>query len=138
MQLLYFYGDYCRHCIPAEAAVKAYAEETGIPLTACRVDDPYGGHSKTRQYEIRTIPTVLLTDDGGEEIYRIGGNRYTGMIWRADGLHDAFDTFLSGGDTHERERNTDAAGTDQPARPAARRTRAKRSAKQDAGTGSDG
>ena len=68
MKLLYFYNDYCGSC-------KGYSTEVDKLATAINLKAEKQNISEIEPlYELKGIPTIILTDDDGNEIWRSVGN----------------------------------------------------------------
>lgn len=68
MKLLYFYNDYCGSC-------KGYSKEVDKLATAINLKAEKQNISEIEPlYELKGIPTIILTDDDGKELWRSIGN----------------------------------------------------------------
>ena len=68
MKLLYFYNDYCGSC-------KGYSTEVDKLATAINLKAEKQNISEIEPlYELKGIPTIILTDDNGKELWRSIGN----------------------------------------------------------------
>ena len=68
MNLLYFYSDYCGSC-------KGYSDEVDKLATAINLKAEKQNISEIEPlYELKGIPTIILTDDDGKELWRSIGN----------------------------------------------------------------
>lgn len=68
MNLYYFYNDYCGSC-------KGYSDEVDKLATALNITPQKQNISEIEPlYELKGIPTIILTDDDGKELWRSIGN----------------------------------------------------------------
>lgn len=70
MKYLYFFAGWCGPCRMLKPIMARVGER--IPVESIDVD---GGSDLVIKHGIRSIPTVLLVDDGGEPVERLVGVR---------------------------------------------------------------
>lgn len=73
MKLLKFYAEWCKPCITLS---KMLEEFSSVPVENINVDT---NQEFVNLYTIRNIPTLILIDDEGKELYK-----HTGLITLAE------------------------------------------------------
>jgi thioredoxin 1 len=70
MKILKFEAEWCGPCHAMKPVVHKLAENKAIDMSAIDIDE----HPEiAEQYQVRSIPTVVLLDDDGKEISRVVG-----------------------------------------------------------------
>ncbi len=103
MRILLFVSSHCPHCPNAERVVKKVVPEYydyQVTLSKVRVKTSEGKELSLK-YNIRSLPTILISDDNGNEIKRIVGvpseNGLKDIIEKKLGLKKSFfSKFFSG------------------------------------------
>ena len=67
---MYFSADWCGPCKVFKPVVQQASQELGIPVNYINVD--YDA-SLTQKYSITSVPTLMVTDNQGSEVYRKSG-----------------------------------------------------------------
>ena len=70
MTVLYFSADWCGPCKSFKPVVQQVSQELGIPVNYINVD--YDA-SLTHKHSITSVPTIMITDNQGQEICRKSG-----------------------------------------------------------------
>lgn len=70
MNVMYFSADWCGPCKVFKPVVQQVSQELGISVNYINVD--YDA-SLTQKYSITSVPTVMVTNDQGEVLYRKSG-----------------------------------------------------------------
>lgn len=70
MNVMYFSADWCGPCKVFKPVVQQASQELGIPVNYINVD--YDA-SLTQKYSITSVPTLMVTDNQGSEVYRKSG-----------------------------------------------------------------
>ena len=68
MKLLKFYADWCGPCHTTSTFLKS--KDISIPIEEINIDDSL---DVIREYNIKSIPVVILLDDEGKEKQRVTG-----------------------------------------------------------------
>lgn len=71
--LLYFGADYCSSCKALKPIVEKEAPTKGYKLKYCDVDGDDGAIMADK-FAIRSLPTIILVDEQGNEVKRAVGN----------------------------------------------------------------
>ena len=69
MKLLKFYAEWCKPCITLSKILEDF---TSVPVENINVDS---NQEFVTRYTIRNIPTLILVDNEGKELYK-----HTGLI----------------------------------------------------------
>jgi len=75
MKILLFVSSHCPHCPKAESVVKKVVPEYykyGMGLEKIRIKTAEG-KELTSRFNVMTMPTIIMLNDKGAEIQRIGG-----------------------------------------------------------------
>jgi thioredoxin 1 len=67
MKLLKFYADWCGPCKIQTSVIKNLGEKVTIPIEEIDIEDNL---AMTKIYAVRSVPTMILLDETGEEIKR--------------------------------------------------------------------
>jgi len=70
MQVLYFSADWCSPCKVFKPVVEQVSQELGVAINYINVD--YDA-SLTQKHAVTSVPTIMVTNDQGEAIYRKSG-----------------------------------------------------------------
>jgi thioredoxin 1 len=70
MNVMYFSADWCGPCKVFKPVVQQTSQELGVAVNYINVD--YDA-SLTQKYSITSVPTIMITNNQGEEIYRKSG-----------------------------------------------------------------
>ena len=70
VKLLDFYADWCGPCKTQDPILEEFVEETGIELEKIDIDD---NQTRAGEYDVRSIPTLIMIDENGEEVDRFIG-----------------------------------------------------------------
>lgn len=70
MQVLYFSADWCQPCKVFKPIVQQVSQELGVSVNYINVD--YDA-TFTQKYSVTSVPTIMVTNDQGEELYRKSG-----------------------------------------------------------------
>ena len=70
MNVMYFSADWCGPCKVFKPVVQQASQELGIPVSYINVD--YDA-SFTQKYSITSVPTIIVTNDQGDTLYRKSG-----------------------------------------------------------------
>ncbi len=75
MKLLLFVSSNCSHCPKAEAAVRSvvpayYEHDTSFEKVRIKTDE---GRQLASRFNVMSLPTILIMDNGGNEMKRIIG-----------------------------------------------------------------
>jgi thioredoxin 1 len=74
LTLVKFYADWCAPCKAAAPLIKKLADEQGFILTEVNIDDNPG---LRQEHHVRSIPTLLLFENGMEIGRKIGQASYS-------------------------------------------------------------
>lgn len=69
MKILKFYGDWCVPCKALSATLDTM--QLSVDIENVDVDESPG---MMRTWGVRSVPTMILLNDGGSEIRRVNGN----------------------------------------------------------------
>ena len=69
--ILYFSAPWCEPCKVFGPVVNSAASQKNIPVKKINIDYDVNFVEK---YNIKNVPTVVLTDDAGNELNRLMGN----------------------------------------------------------------
>ena len=84
MQVLYFGAPWCGPCKSFKPLVEQTVREMNIRWTDINVDyDP----SLSQKYEVSSIPTIVIIDNQGGQLYK-----HTGVMSKSQ-LENAFNSF---------------------------------------------
>lgn len=67
MKLLKFYADWCGPCKMQTSIIKNLGEKITIPIEEIDIEENLG---MSKIYAVRSVPTLILLDETGEEIKR--------------------------------------------------------------------
>ena len=67
MKLLKFYADWCGPCKMQTSIIKNLGEKINIPIEEIDIEENLG---MSKIYAVRSVPTLILLDETGEEIKR--------------------------------------------------------------------
>ena len=67
MKLLKFYADWCGPCKMQTSIIKNLGEKITIPIEEIDIEENMG---MSKIYAVRSVPTLILLDETGEEIKR--------------------------------------------------------------------
>jgi thioredoxin 1 len=70
MNVMYFSADWCGPCKVFKPIVQQVSQELGISVNYINVD--YDA-SFTQKYSITSVPTIMITNDQEEVVYRKSG-----------------------------------------------------------------
>jgi thioredoxin 1 len=70
MNVMYFSADWCGPCKSFKPIVEQVSQKLGVAINYINVD--YDA-SLTQKYSITSVPTIMITNNQGEEIYRKSG-----------------------------------------------------------------
>ena len=70
MNVMYFSADWCGPCKVFKPIVQQASQESGVSVNYIKVD--YDA-SFTEKYSITSVPTIMVTNDQGTEVYRKSG-----------------------------------------------------------------
>jgi thioredoxin 1 len=70
MNVMYFSADWCGPCKVFKPVVQQTSQKLGVAVNYINVD--YDA-SLTQKYSITSVPTIMITNNQGEEIYRKSG-----------------------------------------------------------------
>ena len=70
MNVMYFSADWCGPCKVFKPIVQQASQESGVSVNYINVD--YDA-SFTEKYSITSVPTIMVTNDQGTEVYRKSG-----------------------------------------------------------------
>ena len=70
MNVMYFSADWCGPCKVFKPVVQQTSQELGVAVNYINVD--YDA-SLTQKYSITSVPTIMVTNDQGEILYRKSG-----------------------------------------------------------------
>ena len=71
MKLLKFYAEWCQPCKTLVEKMKTWDENLLQIVENIDIDSPWG-RNLCQQYNVRSIPTIILVDDTGTVVYRPG------------------------------------------------------------------
>jgi thioredoxin 1 len=72
MKLLKFYADWCGPCKMQTMIIKGAEDKLTVPVEEVNIDDNV---FMSVEYNVKSIPTLVLLDDSGKEI-----KRHTGVL----------------------------------------------------------
>jgi thioredoxin 1 len=70
-QLIFFSAQWCAACQTMKPTVEQISKQTGVPVN--KIDTDYDV-SYTSEYSIKSVPTLILLENG-KEIKRLVGNQ---------------------------------------------------------------
>lgn len=70
MNVMYFSADWCGPCKVFKPVVQQASQELGIPVNYINVDYE---SALTEKYSMTSVPTIIVTDNQGEVLYRKSG-----------------------------------------------------------------
>jgi thioredoxin 1 len=70
MNVMYFSADWCGPCKVFKPVVQQTSQELGVAVNYINVD--YDA-SLTQKYSITSVPTIMVTNDQGDVLYRKSG-----------------------------------------------------------------
>jgi thioredoxin 1 len=70
MNVMYFSADWCGPCKVFKPVLQQTSQELGVAVNYINVD--YDA-SLTQKYSITSVPTIMVTNDQGEILYRKSG-----------------------------------------------------------------
>jgi thioredoxin 1 len=72
MKLLKFYADWCGPCKMQTMIIKGAEDKITVPIEEVNIDDNV---FMSVEYNVKSIPTLILLDDSGKEV-----KRHTGVL----------------------------------------------------------
>lgn len=74
MELLIFKASWCQPCKALWALISRLQKDGSLTVTVIPVDiDEERSHAKS--YDVKSVPTLILLDETGEEVKRTTGNK---------------------------------------------------------------
>jgi len=70
MKVKKFYAEWCGPCKALSMVIKGAGDKVTIPVIELDIDKEI---MESVQYDIRSVPTMVLVDDSGKEIKRQSG-----------------------------------------------------------------
>lgn len=67
MKVKKFYADWCGPCKALSMVIKGAGDKVTVPIIELNLDEEL---MESVQYNIRSVPTMILVDDAGTEIKR--------------------------------------------------------------------
>lgn len=70
MKVFKFYAEWCGPCKGLSMVIKAAQDKIDIPIESVNIDENI---FMTQDFQVRSVPTMILVDDDEKEIRRIVG-----------------------------------------------------------------
>lgn len=71
MKVKKFYAEWCGPCKGLSMVIKAAGDKVTIPIEEVNIDNEL---MESVNYDVRSVPTMILVDDAGKEIKRHVGS----------------------------------------------------------------
>lgn len=73
LKILYFGAEFCSSCKALKPIVEKEAPTKGYELKYCDIDSDEGA-IMAEDFNVRSLPTIILVDEQGNEVKRAMGN----------------------------------------------------------------
>lgn len=71
MKTLKFYATWCGPCKALSTVVESVKDKLPMPVEDIDIDEQF---DIARQYNVRSVPTIIVVDDSGKEVKRAVGS----------------------------------------------------------------